>query len=209
MHSCFQGIDGIAFLGSPGIVPRFVLENQKEPAGNRLPGTDLPNELEVVLLHQAALLIVFVLHLPANGIQMLIDIRTAGKYLELDFHRADLQIGIEGIDDILLFPVAAKQEIDGNNLNDLHIPVILRIDDTVGNLLNRKGICHRIDALWIILLFLLFLLFRSFRLLFPLWLFRLNTLKFSTLLFLTGLLFLFGFGYRLFRSPSPSGGGLF
>ena len=43
------------------------------------------------------------------------------------------------VDDVALLPCAAQQEVDGDDLYDLHIAVVLRVDDAVLNRGNEES----------------------------------------------------------------------
>ena len=131
MHRRLNGCDGITFLAAPGIAPRLILEDQEKTACDSLSGADLLDKLQVVFLHQPAVLIGFCFHFLAYRLHMQIDICTAGKHFELYPDRADLQIRNERVDDITLLPSASQQKVDGDNLQNLHIPVVLCIYDSV------------------------------------------------------------------------------
>ena len=92
MDSSLQGSHGVAFLIFSGIAPGLMLKDKKKTAGDSFSGTDLLNELQVVLLHQTALFIGFHFHFPTYRFHMQIDVCTAGKYLELHPDGADLQV---------------------------------------------------------------------------------------------------------------------
>lgn len=69
---------------------------------------------------------------------MLVDVCFFGNHLDLKFNRADLQIGNKTEDNALLLSGTSKQKVDWLNFQNLDIPVICCVDDTIGNLLNRK-----------------------------------------------------------------------
>ena len=91
MDSGLQGADGFPFfVRAPCAIPGFVFKDQEEPARDCLAGTDLLDELQIVLLHEPALFIGLLGHLPAHGIHVPPDIRPACQHLELEFYGAYL-----------------------------------------------------------------------------------------------------------------------
>ena len=124
-------------IAAPGI-PRLIFKNQEEPARHGFPGADLLHELQIVLLHKPALPIGLLRHLTPHCIDMAPDIRPSGQHLELELHRAYLQIGNKRIDDAPLLPGAPEQEIDGNHLHNLHIAVVFGVYHTVLHFGNRE-----------------------------------------------------------------------
>ena len=90
VDSTLERLDCLIFLfGAPCVVPRLILKNQKEASCNRLMGADLLNKVQVVLLHQAALLIVLLRHFTAYCVQVAVDVGTPGKHFDLQFNRTD------------------------------------------------------------------------------------------------------------------------
>ncbi len=86
-----QGADGFPFLvRAPCIAPGLVFKDQEEPACDCLAGTDLLDELQVILLHEPALFVGLLGHLPAHRRHVAPDIRAAGQSLELGLDRAYL-----------------------------------------------------------------------------------------------------------------------
>lgn len=144
MDGSLQGSDGIAFFIFSGIAPGLMLEDQKKAARNRFPGTDLLNELQIVFLHQTALLVGFHFHFSAYRFHMQVDIRTAGKHLELHPDGTDLQVRNKGVNDIPLFSGTAEQKVDGDDLYDFYIAAILRIKEItytwISSIENRKAL---------------------------------------------------------------------
>ena len=91
MDSGLQGADGFPFLvRAPCAAPGLVFKDQEEPACDCLAGTDLLDELQIVLLHEPALFVGLLSHLPAHGIHVPPDIRPACQHFELEFYRAYL-----------------------------------------------------------------------------------------------------------------------
>ena len=91
MDGGLQGTDGLPFLvRMPCVPPGFIFKNQEESARHRFTGTDLLDELQVILLHEPALLVGFQCHLPAHRIHVAADIRPAGQHLELELYGAYL-----------------------------------------------------------------------------------------------------------------------
>ena len=147
MYRILQGLDRLILLfGTPGVVPGFILKNQEETACDRLMGADLLHKVQVILLHQPALLVFFLGHLTAHSVQMPVNIRAASQNLDLQLDGRDLQIGYKGIDDVPLLPGAAQHKVDGNDLYNLHKTMIFGINNAVCDLLNGKIVRHRIDA---------------------------------------------------------------
>ena len=87
------------------------------------------------------------LQLPADGIQMPVNVRTLCQCLELHLDRGNFQIGNEGVNDAALLSRAAQQEVDGNHLHNLNIAVISCINDAVLNLLDRDIVRQGIERL--------------------------------------------------------------
>ena len=84
-----QGADGLPFLvRAPCAIPGLVFKDQKETARDSLAGTDLLDELQVILLHEPALSVGLLGHLPAHRVHVAPDIRTAGQHLELELYGA-------------------------------------------------------------------------------------------------------------------------
>ena len=133
-----QRSDCVLFLMAAfGARQRLILENEKKAPCDCLTGAKLPNELQVVFLQDTAARILLMLQLPADGIQMPVNVRTFCQCLELHLDRGNFQIGNEGVNDAALLSRAAKQEVDGNHLYNLDIAVISCINDAVLNLLDR------------------------------------------------------------------------
>ena len=145
---CLQGSDCILFLMTAfGSGQRLILENEKKAPCDCLTGAKLPNELQVVFLQDTAARILLMLQLPADGIQMPVNVRTFCQCLELHLDRGNFQIGNEGVNDAALLSRAAQQEVDGNHLYNLDIAVISCINDTVLNLLDRDIVRQGIERL--------------------------------------------------------------
>ena len=87
------------------------------------------------------------LQLPADGIQMPVNVRTLCQCLELHLDRGNFQIGNEGVNDAALLSRAAQQEVDGNHLYNLDIAVISCINDAVLNLLDRDIVRQGVERL--------------------------------------------------------------
>ena len=126
---------------------RLILENEKKAPCDCLTGAKLPNELQVVFLQDTAARILLMLQLPADGIQMPVNVRTLCQCLELHLDRGNFQIGNEGVNDAALLSRAAQQEVDGNHLYNLDIAVISCINDAVLNLLDRDIVRQGIERL--------------------------------------------------------------
>ena len=90
VDSTLEGLDCLIFLfGTPCVVPGLILEDQEEASCNRLMGADLLNKVQVVLLHQAALLIVLLCHFSTHCVQVAVDVGAPGKHFNLQFDRTD------------------------------------------------------------------------------------------------------------------------
>ena len=153
MDGALEGLDCFIFLlRPPGIGPGLILENQKEPPCNSLTGADLLHKVQVILLHQAALLVFLMGHLPAYRVQVAVDVRTAGQNLDLKLDGRDFQVRNEGVDDIPLLPGAPQHEVDRDNLDHLDKPMVLGVDNAVLYLLDGQVIRHRIEAGGLLLL---------------------------------------------------------
>ena len=125
---------------------------QKEPPCNSLTGADLLHKIQVILLHQAALLVFLMGHLPAHRVQVAVDVRTAGQDLDLKLDGRDFQVRNEGVDNIPLLPGAPQHKVDRDNLDHLDKPMVFGIDNAVLHLLNGQIIRHRIEAGGLLLL---------------------------------------------------------
>ncbi len=91
MDGGLQRTDGLPFLVcAPCVPPGFIFKDQEEPACDRFTGTDLLDELQVIFLHEQALFIGFLRHLPAYCVHVAPDICPAGQYLELELYGAYL-----------------------------------------------------------------------------------------------------------------------
>ena len=153
MDGALEGLDCFIFLlRPPGIGPGLILENQKEPPCNSLTGADLLHKIQVILLHQAALLVFLMGHLPAHRVQVAVDVRTAGQDLDLKLDGRDFQVRNEGVDNIPLLPGAPQHKVDRDNLDHLDKPMVFGIDNAVLHLLNGQIIRHRIEAGGLLLL---------------------------------------------------------
>ena len=140
-----QRSDCILFLvTSFGAGQRFVLKYEEKASRDRLPGAELSNEFQVVLLQGAAMRVPLLFQLLADGIQMPVNIRTLCQRLELHLDRSNFQIGNKGVNDAPLLSRTAKQEVDRNHLYNLDVAVISCVNDAVLNLFNgdivRQGI---------------------------------------------------------------------
>ena len=78
---------------------RFVLKYEEKSSRDRLPGAELSNEFQVVLLQGAAMRVPLLFQLLADGIQMPVNIRTLCQRLELHLDRSNFQIGNKGVND--------------------------------------------------------------------------------------------------------------
>lgn len=87
------------------------------------------------------------LQLPADGIQMPVNVRTLCQCLELHLDRGNFQIGNKRVNDTALLSRAAQQEVDGNHLYNLDIAVISCINDAVLNFLDRDIVRQGIERL--------------------------------------------------------------
>ena len=76
---------------------------------------------------------------------MAVDIRPSGQNLELEFDRADLQEAYEGVDNILLFPGASEQKVDGRYFNNFDIAVVFCINNAIFDLPDGKTGSGRIE----------------------------------------------------------------
>ena len=143
-----QRSDCILFLMAAfGARQRLILENKEKAPCDCLTGAKLPNELQVVFLQDTAARILLMLQLPADGIQMPVNVRTFCQRLELHLDRSNFQIGNKGVNDAALLSRTAKQEVDGNHLYNLDIAVISCINDAVLNLLDRDIVRQGIERL--------------------------------------------------------------
>ena len=143
-----QRSDCILFLMAAfGARQRLILENKEKAPCDCLTGAKLPNELQVVFLQDTAARILLMLQLPADGIQVPVNVRTLCQCLELHLDRGNFQIGNEGVNDAALLSRAAQQEVDGNHLYNLDIAVISCINDAVLNLLDRDIVRQSIERL--------------------------------------------------------------
>ena len=130
-----------------GAGQRLILENEEKAPCDCLTGAKLPNELQVVFLQDTAARILLMLQLPADGIQVPVNVRTLCQCLELHLDRGNFQIGNERVNDTALLSRAAQQEVDGNHLYNLDIAMISCINDAVLNLLDRDIVRQGIERL--------------------------------------------------------------
>ena len=138
----------LAVIALPVGECRLILENDEESPRDRLTGADGLDQVIVVFLQFPALGICFTIHVTLNRIQMLADVGFLGHDLHLNANRADFQPTGEGVDDVLLFPHASKQEVDRFHLQDFDVSAIFHVDDTVANILHRDQIVSEIDLLF-------------------------------------------------------------
>ncbi|MFR5150021.1 MAG: hypothetical protein ACLTER_11150 [Ruminococcus sp.] len=73
---------------------------------------------------------------------MLINISPFGNHFNLQFYRADFQIGDKAEDNPLLFPCAAEKKVDRLHFQYFDITSICGINDTICNLINRKIVLY-------------------------------------------------------------------
>ena len=147
MYGALQGLNSFLFLfRTPGVVPGLILKNQEKAPCDSFPGADLLHKAQIVFLHQTALLIFLLSHLPAYCVQMTVDVRPTGQHLDLQLDGRDFQIRHKRVDDIALLSRAAEHKVDGNHLDHLDIPVVFGVDDAVLDLFDGKIVCHRIQA---------------------------------------------------------------
>ena len=120
----------------------LILEDQKKAPRQRLLIANVFDEPKIFFPQLTALGVILPGELLTNHGHMLIGIRFAAHGLELQPHGTDLQPGSEGGNDVILFLAAAKQEVDGQYLDDLHIPIVGRLDDPIADLPNRQEILY-------------------------------------------------------------------
>ena len=85
-----QRSDCILFLMAAfGAGQRLILENEEKAPCDCLTGAKLPNELQVVFLQGTAARILLMLQLPADGIQVPVNVRTLCHCLELHLDRGN------------------------------------------------------------------------------------------------------------------------
>ena len=72
----------------------------------------------------------------AHRFNVPVDVRPSGQGLKLAFDRGDFQIGHKGIDDVALLSGAAEKKIDGDDLDQLDVPVVSGVNDAVFHLFN-------------------------------------------------------------------------
>ena len=89
-YRALQRANRLTFLvGTLGIRPRLILKNKEKTARYGFTSAYLLDKLQIILLHQPALLIGFLRHLTAHGVHMAGNVRPACQYLELQLNRAD------------------------------------------------------------------------------------------------------------------------
>lgn len=139
MYGALQGLNSFLFLfRTPGVVPGLILKNQEKAPCDSFPGADLLHKAQIVFLHQTALLIFLLSHLPAYCVQMTVDVRPTGQHLDLQLDGRDFQIRHKRVDDIALLSCAAEHKVDGNHLDHLDIPMVFGVDDAVLDLFDGK-----------------------------------------------------------------------
>ena len=135
---CLQRGDSFLFLvatfpACPGLILKY---HEKATCGS-FSGTDLVNEVQVVLLQQTAVCICLLCHLLLHDLSVPVQVSAFGDDFDLHFDRADLQKRDKRVDDIALLSGTAQQEVNGNDLDDFQVSVIPCVDDPVCNLLHR------------------------------------------------------------------------
>ena len=116
----------------------LILENQEEAPGQRLSGTDILDQTDVVLAQSLALLIFLGCHLLADHSDMLVRVCLSGNALELEPHGRDLQPAGKGRENVELLLRRSEHEIDGFDLKDLDVTAIRGLHDAVTDLLDRE-----------------------------------------------------------------------
>ena len=124
----------------------LVLEDKEKAPRQRFLVANILYEPQVFLPKLTALLVFFPREFFPHHGHMLIGIRFAAHRLELQLHGADLQPGRKRGDDIVLLLAAAKQKIDGQYLDDLHIAVVGGFDDPVADLPDGQEILHKLTC---------------------------------------------------------------
>ena len=131
----FRPLEGSA---NPPVIPvipaqRFILEDEKEPAGQGLPIAHIPDQPQVILPQGPALWIFLPRQLLLHQGDMLIRVRPAGDGLKLQPDGGDLQPAGKAGDNIELFLRRAQRKIDGLHLQDFQIPAVRGLHHAVSD----------------------------------------------------------------------------
>ena len=119
------------------IVGLVLKHHEKTPRDRLLPPKCL-DQTRIILLQQPDALVMLLRRLIPDFFNILCDVRFFWYHFKLHFYRRDLQIGHKGHHDIPLLSRWSQQEIDGQDLNQLHISVVCRKDDPVLDLADRE-----------------------------------------------------------------------
>lgn len=131
-HHLEGGINlAIVGIHLPPPVGGLILEDQKEPAGQRLAAALLPDEPDGAFSQAAAGFHRFLFQIRLEACYILVGVRLAGHGFELQSHGGYFQPAGESGDDPPLLLVGAEQEVDGLNLQDLDKPAVSGFDDAV------------------------------------------------------------------------------
>ena len=129
---------------SPG---RFILENQKKAAGQRLPASLLPDEADGAFAQLAACrnAVLFDVRLKAGHI--LVGVCLAGHRFELQPHGRYLQPAGKCGDDAPLLLIRAEQKIDRLDLQNLDESAVCCLNDAVSDFLERNVVLDELQPL--------------------------------------------------------------
>ena len=149
---CLQRRDCLCFLVSPARArQRLIFKDQEEPPRNGFARAELIDKAQIVLLQNPAMRVGFMLQFFSHRFHMPVNIRTLGQHFELYLDRRDLEVADEGVDDASLLRCAAQQEVDGDHLDNLDVAMVARIDNAVGDPLDRNVICQGVERLYALL----------------------------------------------------------
>ena len=121
-----RSLESAVYFGIVPIVPahRFILEDEKEPAGQSLPAAHILDEPQVVLSQGPALRIFLPGQLLLHQRDVLIRIRPAGDGLALQADGGDFQPTGEAGDDVELLLRGTEGKVDGLDLQDLQVAAV-------------------------------------------------------------------------------------
>ncbi len=122
------------------VVDGLILENQKEPSCDGITGTDRLDQTIIIKLEFATLRVGLNFHISLDCVEVFPNVCFLGENLYLNLYRRDLHPACEGRHDILLFTHTSEEEIDRFHLQDLDIPTVCRLNDSVSAILHRDEV---------------------------------------------------------------------
>lgn len=135
-----RSLEGAVDFGVVPIVPahRFILEDEKEPAGESLPAAHILDEPQVILPQSPALGIFLLGQLLFHQGNVLIRIRPAGDGLALQADGGDFQPACEAGDDVELLLRGTEGKVDGLNFKNLQVAAVGGLHHTVADVPNGQ-----------------------------------------------------------------------